>query len=126
MPVRTAITLFAAACCISIAARSSHAQDAAAGKKVFEMYCKACHTVQPNRNLVGPSLFGVVNRPSGHVPGFRYSDANKRSGIVWDVGTLNRYLTAPRQLVPGTFMTFPGIKDDRQRANLIAYLATLN
>lgn len=126
MPTRTVVTLFAATCCISVAMRQSHAQDASAGKKVFETYCKVCHTVQPNRNLVGPSLFGVVNRPSGHVPGFHYSEANKQSGIVWDVGTLNRYLTAPRTLVPGTFMTFPGIKDDKQRADLIAYLATLN
>jgi cytochrome c len=67
----------------------------------------------------------VVNRPSGHVQGFSYSEANRRSGLTWDTGTLDRYLTAPRQVVPGTLMSFPGVKDPTQRANLIAYLATL-
>lgn len=104
----------------------AHAQNAAAGAQVFKTYCSVCHTVQPNRNLVGPSLFGVVNRPSGHIPGFHYSEANRNSGITWDVATLDRYLTAPRQVVPGTFMTFPGVKDPNQRADLIAYLATLH
>ena len=104
----------------------AHAQDIAAGAKVFQTYCSICHTVQPDRNLTGPSLFGVVNRPSGHIPDFHYSDANRKSGLTWDVATLDRYLTAPRQVVPGTFMTFPGVKDSKQRADLIAYLATLH
>jgi cytochrome c len=107
-------------------ALGAHAQDANAGVKVFQTYCSICHTVQPDRNLVGPSLFGVVNRPSGHIPGFHYSEANRKSGITWDVATLDRYLTAPRQVVPGTLMTFPGVKDTKQRADLIAYLATLH
>jgi cytochrome c2 len=102
------------------------AQDTAAGAKVFQTDCSICHTVQPDRNLIGPSLFGVVNRPSGHIPGFHYSDANKKSGLTWDVATLDRYLAAPRQMVPGTLMTFPGVKDPKQRTDLIAYLATLH
>jgi len=102
------------------------AQDATAGKKVFQTYCSVCHTVQPERNLIGPSLFGVVGRPSGHVPGFRYSEANRKSGLTWSIATLDRYLTAPGQVVPGTLMTFPGLKDGKQRADLIAYLATLH
>ena len=92
----------------------------------FENNCNICHTVRPGRNLVGPSLFGVVNRHSGQVPGFHYSNANRHSGLTWTVGTLDRYLTAPRQVVPGTFMTFPGLKDAQQRQDLIAYLATLH
>ena len=68
----------------------------------------------------------VVGRHSGFVPGFRYSAANKNSGLVWDVNTLDRYLTGPRQVVPGTLMTYPGLKDEHQRADLIAYLTTLH
>lgn len=67
-----------------------------------------------------------MNRHSGQVPGFDYSAANRHSGLTWTVGTLDRYLAAPRQVVPGTLMTFPGLKDPRQRADVIAYLATLH
>ena len=104
---------------------SARAQDEGGGKRVFQANCSICHSVQPDRNLTGPSLFGVVNRHSGQVPGFHYSEANRHSGLTWTVGTLDRYLTAPRQLVPGTLMTFPGLKDPKQRADVIAYLATL-
>lgn len=102
------------------------AQDAQAGRAVFQNNCSICHAVRPGRNLVGPSLFGVVNRHSGQAPNFQYSDANRRSGLTWTIGTLDRYLTAPGQLVPGTLMTFPGLKDSKQRADVIAYLATLH
>ncbi len=102
------------------------AQDAAAGEKVFKANCSVCHSPQPGRNLVGPSLFSVVNRHSGVIPGFHYSDANKNSGLTWTVATLDSYIAAPRQIVPGTRMTFPGLKNAQQRADLIAYLATLH
>jgi cytochrome c len=78
------------------AAPPQDAQEAQQGRAVFQTNCSVCHTVQPNRTLVGPSLFGVVNRPAGQMPGFHYSDANKRSGLTWDPATLDRYLTAPR------------------------------
>lgn len=100
-------------------------QEARAGRVVFQSNCAICHTVQPNRSLIGPSLFGVVNRPAGQLAGFHYSEANKRSGLVWDPATLDRYLAAPRQVVPGTRMTFPGLKDPSQRAEVIAFLETL-
>jgi cytochrome c2 len=103
----------------------AHAQDAAAGEQVFKSQCSICHSPQPNRNIIGPSLFSVVGRHSGLIPGFHYSSANRNSGLVWDVSTLDRYLTGPRQVVPGTLMTYPGLKDSHQRADLIAYLATL-
>jgi cytochrome c len=102
-----------------------NAQDASSGKKLFVANCSICHSPQPGRNLVGPSLFNVVNRHSGQIPDFHYSEANKNSGLVWNVGTLDRYLTAPRQVVPGTKMTFPGLNDPQQRADVIAYLETL-
>ena len=107
------------------ASSMAYAQDAAAGERVFKSQCSICHSPQPDRNIIGPSLFSVVGRHSGLIPGFRYSAANKNSGLVWDVGTLDRYLTGPRQVVPGTLMTYPGLKDQHQRADLIAYLATL-
>ena len=100
--------------------------DAAAGRTVFQSNCAICHTIQPNRSLVGPSLYGVVNRPAGQVAGFHYSEANKHSGLVWNPATLDRYLAAPRQVVPGTLMTFPGLKDPSQRAEVIAFLETLH
>ena len=104
----------------------ARAQDAAAGKKVFNSQCDTCHSTHPGRNIVGPSLYSVVGRHSGMIPNFHYSDANRASGLVWDPTTLDRYLAAPRQVVPGTLMTYPGLKDPHQRADLIAYLATLH
>jgi cytochrome c len=102
-----------------------HAQDASTGARLFKSQCSICHSQKPDRNIVGPSLFGVVGRHSGMIPNFHYSDANRASGLVWNPATLDRYLAAPRQVVPGTLMTYPGLKDPHQRADLIAYLATL-
>ena len=104
---------------------SAYAQDAANGKRIFQSQCSICHSAQPGRNIIGPSLFGVVGRHSGRVPGFHYSQANLRSGIIWTPGILDRYLASPRQVVPGTLMTYPGLKDPKQRTDLLAYLATL-
>jgi cytochrome c len=100
--------------------------DPQAGRAVFQSNCAICHTTQPNRSMIGPSLFGVVNRPAGQMPGFHYSEANKHSGLVWDPATLDRYLTAPREVVPGTLMSFPGLKDSARRAEVIAFLETLH
>ena len=104
----------------------ARAQDADRGARVFRSQCSICHSVRPGRNVVGPSLFGVIGRHSGRVPGFHYSQANLASGLTWDPATLDRYLTAPRQVVPGTRMTYPGLKDARERADLIAFLAHLH
>jgi cytochrome c2 len=109
-----------------IAVAHARAQDVAAGEKVFKSQCDICHSAQLDRNIIGPSLFSVVGRHSGMIRGFHYSAANRASGLVWDPSTLDRYLTAPRQVVPGTLMTYPGLKDPHQRADLIAYLATLH
>lgn len=104
----------------------AHAQDATAGHAVFQQQCAACHSVQAGRNMVGPSLAGVVGRPAGQVAGFRYSAANKASALVWDTATLDRYLTSPKDVVPHTIMTYAGLKDAKKRADLIAYLSTLH
>ena len=111
---------------VGIAALSgARAQEASAGRQVFQSQCSICHSPRPGRNIIGPSLFGVVGRHSGMIPTFSYSQANRRSGLTWTPGTLDRYLTAPQRVVPGTLMTYPGLRDPRQRADLIAYLATL-
>jgi cytochrome c2 len=111
---------------VVLAFSPAYGQDAATGQKLFRSQCSICHSPQPGRNIVGPSLFGVVGRHSGRIPDFHYSRANLRSDLTWDPVTLNRYLTSPQQVVPGTLMTFPGLKNAQQRADVIAYLATLH
>ena len=95
--------------------------DAAAGEKVFRK-CKACHSLEAGENKIGPSLHGVFGRTAGTVEGFKYSDAMKESGIVWDESTLDAYLENPKKNVPGTRMAFPGLRKEEDRANVIAYL----
>jgi cytochrome c len=102
---------------------ASFTTDAAAGEKVFAL-CRSCHVLEDGVNRVGPSLYNVVGRASGQVAGFSYSDANKNSGVTWDEATLFEYLKDPKAFMPGTKMAFPGIKDDQDRANLVAYLAS--
>jgi cytochrome c len=98
--------------------------DVEAGKVVFKQ-CAICHTIEPGKKKIGPSLFGVVGRKAGTEPYFDYSPAMKASGKVWDEATLFVYLANPRALVPGTKMSFAGLKDETARHNVIAYLATL-
>jgi cytochrome c len=105
---------------------SAHAQDAGAGKAVFQSQCSICHSAVAGKNMTGPSLFNVVGRPAGQAPGFHYSGANKSSALTWDEGTLDRYLTSPKDVVPHTIMSYGGLKDPTKRAALIAYLATLH
>jgi cytochrome c len=101
------------------------AGDPAAGKAVFQATCSICHTVQPGQNKIGPTLFGLVGRRTGSVPGYTYSPQNQAANLTWDEATLDKYLEAPRAMIPGTKMTYAGLKDADKRANLIAYLATL-
>ncbi len=108
--------------CVSSAAYA--AGDAAAGKTVFNK-CAICHSPAPGKNGVGPTLFGVVGRHSASVEGLKYSDAMKAANKTWDEATLDAYLTDPKAVVPRTKMTFPGLPKAEDRANVIAYLATL-
>jgi cytochrome c len=105
---------------------SAHAADPESGQALFKTQCGICHSIVQGKNLVGPSLFGVVGRQSGSIEGFHYSAANKAANLTWDTATLDKYLTAPRDVVPGTIMTYAGLKDDTKRADLIAYLETLH
>nr|WP_298722965.1 cytochrome c family protein [uncultured Steroidobacter sp.] len=96
--------------------------DAAAGATVFAQ-CAACHAVGAGaQNSVGPVLNGVVGRPAGTYPSYRYSSAMRRSGLTWDEGTLKEYLKGPEKLLPGTKMVFPGLANDADVSNVIAYL----
>lgn len=106
---------------LALAGPASAGGDPAKGKRVFNK-CKACHSLKPNQKRIGPSLHGVFGRTSGTAKGFNYSSAMKKAGIVWDAKTLDKYLTNPRKVVKGTRMAFPGIHNEEQREDLIAYL----
>jgi len=100
----------------------SQTGEAGRGERVFRV-CSACHSLDPDRNLTGPSLGGLWNRKAGSLSTFdRYSQALKSSGITWDDTTLDAWISDPEHLVPDNTMTFPGVKDPRQRADLLAYL----
>ena len=96
--------------------------DPTAGKQVFKK-CQACHSLEPGKNLVGPSLAGIIGRKAGTETGYDYSPAMKNAGITWDQATLDQYLAAPAKVVPGNKMPFPGLKTDHDRADVIAFLA---
>lgn len=103
-----------------LAARPSRApSDAARGERVHAR-CLACHALAYDR--VGPRHCGLLGRKAGTVPGFDYSAAMKRSGLTWDERTLGRFLAAPMKIVPGTTMTYDGVSDRQELADLIAYL----
>jgi cytochrome c len=104
----------------------AYAADADAGQAVFKSQCSICHSPLADKNMVGPTLFGLIGRKTGSVAGFHYSAANKAADITWNADILDKYLTAPRDVVPGTIMTYAGLKDADKRANLIAYLETLH
>ena len=107
---------------VSGAKFASFTGDAAKGEKAF-IACKVCHA--PDKNMIGPMLKGIVGRAAGTVAGYTYSAANKNSGITWSQEKLFQYLEKPQRVVPGTKMTYPGMTDPQQRADTIAYLATL-
>jgi cytochrome c2 len=87
--------------------------------------CKACHSVEPGKNGIGPSLAGIWGEKAGEVPGFTFSDPMKNSGLTWNQATLDRYLTDPRGVVPGTKMAFGGVADAAKRQAIIDYIRGL-
>jgi cytochrome c len=107
-------------------ASAARAADPVSGAAVFKSQCSLCHFIEKGNNMIGPSLSGVVGRASGSVDGFHYSAPMAAANLTWDEATLNRYITAPRTVVPGTTMGYGGLKDDKRRADLIAYLGTLH
>ena len=101
--------------------------DAGRGGRAFQR-CYSCHSVDPNEKakLQGPSLCRIMGRPAAAISDFEYSDAMRAkaaAGLIWDATTLDRYVADPENFVPGTRMSAPPLRDDQERADLIAYLA---
>ena len=96
--------------------------DVQHGREVYRK-CQACHSLEPGKNIVGPSLAGVLGKKAGSDANYQYSAALKNSGISWDIATLDRYLLDPQKAVPGNKMPFPGLKTENERKDVIAYLA---
>lgn len=107
---------------LTLSAGIAVAQDLAAGEQSFKK-CAPCHAVgESAKNKVGPVLNGLDGRKSGTIPGFNYTDANKNSGIVWNAQTFAEYIKDPKAKIPGTKMVFAGIKNEKEIADLWAYL----
>jgi len=93
--------------------------DPARGQQIYAR-CQGCHSIE--RNRIGPMHKGLFGRRAGSVAGFAYSAAMRSSGIVWSEVTLDQFLQGPREMVPGTKMTYAGVPDAQERADLITYL----
>ena len=116
--MKTTLAALALAAC-SATTQAAPAASVAAGKVVYER-CLACHALAYDRT--GPRHCGLFGRRAGSLAGFPYSPAMRRSRIVWNQETLNLFLADPLKTVPGTSMGYAGVKDDAERADLIAYL----
>lgn len=99
--------------------------DAGKGADSFDSNCAECHSVAKTlKNKKGPSLFGVVGRPAGAVPGYEYSPALKAAGIVWTPEKIAAYIASPKKVVPDGKMKFDGLADAAERADLIEFLGS--
>ncbi len=99
-----------------------NAADLANGQAKFAL-CQSCHTITPGgANMTGPNLHGVFGKTSASHPDFKYSDALKAAGWIWDAGRLNQWLEKPQTFLPGTKMTFAGLSDAKDRTDVIGYL----
>jgi len=99
-----------------------NAGDPEAGKAKFTP-CAACHTVtQGGPNMTGPNLYGIFGRKRASLANFDYSDPFKAVGGTWDAASIDTWISGPQAMVPGTRMSFPGLKDPKDRADVIAYL----
>jgi cytochrome c len=114
--------LLPAFACFSLASIPASAQDAAAGEKLFNQ-CRTCHQIgETAKNAVGPQLNGLFGRKAGTVENYSYSAVYKTLDKVWDVENFTTYIKDPRGVTPGTKMVYPGMKDEAQIGNLVAYL----
>jgi cytochrome c len=117
------IKFLSCALCATAAISPMASRAAASGEQVFSE-CAACHSRDGGPGL-GPTLKGVVGRPSASVPGFTYSNAMKRAQLTWTADNLDKYIADPQHVVPGNAMPYAGMSDAAARAALVAYLATL-
>ncbi|WP_343033347.1 cytochrome c family protein [Altericroceibacterium indicum] len=108
----------------SDAAETSAVSAVSGPPKAFAQ-CSICHSTQPGKNMIGPSLTGIYGEKAGEVEGFRFSPAMLKSGLVWDDATLDAYLENPRKVVPGTRMSYAGMKNPEMRKEVIAYIKSL-
>ena len=93
------------------------------GAKLFKAKCSTCHSInEGGPNKQGPNLYNVIGRKSGQVKGFKYTQANKNSGIIWNNQNMFDYLTNPKKYIKGTNMAFPGFKKEKDKLDIIAYL----
>jgi cytochrome c len=116
------VRLFLVAVFFAAAVSAANAQEVAAGEKSFNK-CRACHQVgESARNTIGPVLNGLIGRKTGTVDGYKYSDANKNSGLVWDEAVFAEYIRDPKAKIPGTKMMFSGIKSEQEVKDLTAFL----
>jgi len=100
------------------------AGNAKKGAKLFKSKCAQCHTIEKGGIVKqGPPLWGIFGRTAGTAEGFAYSDANKQSGIIWSDKHMYEYLVNPKKYMPGTKMVFAGMKKEKERADMCAYLA---
>jgi cytochrome c len=114
--------LVLAAAAVVASAGAATAQDLAAGETSFRK-CLPCHAVGPDaRNKVGPLLNGLDGRKTGTIEGYTYTDANKNANITWGDASFKEYITDPRGRIPGTKMIFAGIKNEKEIADLWAYI----
>lgn len=97
--------------------------DPARGQQVFGRSCVACHSLEPDKNMTGPSLADLWGRKAGGLASFkRYSSAIKSADVVWGDQTLDQWLAEPKRFIPGNHMLFPGVQDDPARADIVAFL----
>ena len=101
------------------------AGNPAAGQHIFQSRCSICHSPMAGQNRVGPTLFDIVGSKSAAVPKYNFSPVLLALKVTWDDATLDKWLTNPRAMAPGTKMSFAGLANPQQRADVIAYLATL-
>lgn len=117
----TAGSLAAAALAAVFSVSAVSAADVEKGAKVFRK-CKACHSMEAGKRMIGPSLNGIFGRQAGSVEGYKYSKNMAALGVAWDDATMTEYLRAPRKYVKGTKMAFAGLRKPADIENLLAYL----